>query len=82
MAGAQNARVRTSGVLQGKFLPCPGQRKQIISFLLAFQCPLSTDSPIQHSSGAAGIAHTGMLLLGNFVPAVGIVLGMLSLPGQ
>jgi len=84
-------------VLQGKFLPDPKHsklsRKQIVSYFVDFQCPLSTNNcaHIQYISSSdhstAVTADTGVLVLGSFVMAIVTLLAVLSfveqkLPGQ
>lgn len=84
-------------MLQGKFLPCPKHsklsRKQIVSYFVDFQCPLSINNyaQIQYISSSdhsiAVTADTGVLVLGSFVMGIVTLLVALSfvelkLPGQ
>ena len=84
-------------MLQGKLLPCAEHsklsRKQIVSYFVDFQCPLSTNNcaHIQYISSSdhsiAVIAETGVLVLGSFVMGMVTSFAVLSfvelkLPGQ
>lgn len=75
-------------MLRGKFLPCPKHsklcRKQIVSYFVGFQCPLSTNSHahIQSVSSSdrsiAVSADTGVLVLGSLVMGIVTLLVVLS----